>query len=156
VEVRKKLPGLFSFVRPSGDDHVLQLGGYPSDQDPFTVITLDDRLDEIRRIDAGRRLDFIASMTYRSQDQSLVLFGSGINRFGERLTSRVLYLDPGLRSERTLDLAHAPFADGGIVRVGIPTGRIGEVMAARSLVKLGSDPRPIGAALDFIQVVPTP
>lgn len=153
LEIRKKLSGQFALVRPVTTDGSLQLYGYPSANAPFTTITVDDRFEEIRRTDAGRRLDFAAHLVYRMPDQSLVLFGSGIHAYGAQYTSRILYLDATLRSEQSIDLNRAPFSDSGFVKAALPTGNAGEFVVARNLIKLApGDTRPVGAALDFVQI----
>jgi len=153
LEAQKRLVGQFSLLRPVVSDGAFRLYGYPSENEPFRVITLDERLNEIRAIDARGRLNFSAYLAYQMPDQSLVLFGSGIHSSGERYTSRILHLDAALRSEQFLDLSRPPFRDTGFVKAAVPTGNAGEFVVARNLVKLApNDNHPVGAALDFIQI----
>jgi hypothetical protein len=152
VQAKLLLAGQFRLVRPVVDDGILQVSGY-TESGVSATITLDDGLAEVQRSEGPYPLKFKSRLAYRLPDQSLLLFGSAIRAGGAQFISRIVHVDRTLHAEQSLDLAHEPFYDNGYVKAAVPTGKHGEFVTARELLKHGPDEESrVGAALDFIQI----
>lgn len=153
----KKNPvdGFFAFVRPIVPDGVLQLYGLNQTNKSFESITLDDRFEEIKRVQGDHGLDFGGRFVYRMPDQSLVLFGGELH---ERYKSAVAHLDSKLQSVQKIELVHgAQFYDGSYIGAAAPTGNDGEFVTVKPLTKHQPDEgriglAPVGLSLYFFQV----
>lgn len=162
VQARKQLAGRFQFVHPVNSDGLLQIyGSFTSNtKPPRAAIFLNDKLEEIQKIQGDHPADFVAHLIYRKPDQSLVLFGSSVHTFGERLRSGIVHVDRLLQTEYSLDFDRDGLFDGGSIGAATPTKNSGEYALARSLVTLGKgdkysgDIEPgfkRGAVLNFVQ-----
>ena len=157
---KKSLAGVFQFVRPIVPDEMLQIYGFvepKGDDTLFAMITLNEQLEEIHRTQGKQASNFSINLVYRMPDQSLAMFGRAIHSMGEQYASGIAHVDPTLQSSQKLELAHAPFYDGGSIDAATPTGNVGEFLTARKLLEHQPNEgriglAPVGIALDFIQV----
>lgn len=151
----KKLIGSFQFVRSVAPDGILQVYGYVDHLS--TAIIFNARFEEVGRAQGTRASDFYANLVFRMPDRSLVLFGRAVHVFGEQFASGIAHVDSTLQSVKKLELVHAPFYDGGSIDAALPTGKEGEFLTAKKLLKhvpgneLSNEAR-IGTALDFVQI----
>jgi hypothetical protein len=165
VQARKQfVNSRFRLVRPVVPDGVVQLFGRPmlSDSTGVTVLSLDERLEEVSRIQ-GEPTAYLAEIAYRMPDRSLVLFGSAVHSVGERYSTQLVHVDPTLRQAQRLDLPRDRVQDTGSIWAAAPTRDVGRFVAATRVMARGLDSNhperfgalpdfKHGAALDFIQL----
>lgn len=155
IAKKKPLDGFFEFARPVVPDGVLQLYGLNQTDKVFELITLDDRLEEIKQVQGDHGLDFGGRFVYRMPDQSLVLFGRELH---ERYKSAVGHVDSKLQSVQKIELVHGePFYDGSYIGAAASAGSDGEFVTVKPLTKHQPNEGRIGLAsvglsLYFFQV----
>jgi hypothetical protein len=155
VVAKKLLPGYFQFLRPVVPDGMLKIFGGTNKL--FVISTLDNQLEETHRVQGDQPSAFNADhLAYRMPDQSLVLFGENLHSSGEQYTSAVAHVDPTLQSAQKLEMVHEPYSDYFVINAATPTGKDGEFVIARALLKHQANEgriglERIGVVLDFIQ-----
>jgi hypothetical protein len=164
VEKQKQLSGQFQIIRPAGSGGTIQLWGRfsPENLAAHSILTLNNQLEQVGRIDQSYRGSYFGRVVYRLADQSLALFGSARQNGG--YTSLIVHVAADLKSSQSLEppRIRSPFLDVGSIQAAGRGSADGEFVAARSLA-LRSDrnvdfsdgtPKTFkrGAALDFIQM----
>ena len=119
---RKKLFDQYWLVKGVVTDGRLQIFGGAHHRN-HELLTLNDRLDVVKQTNGKRLSAFLTHEVYRLPDESLVLFGASS---GAPSLSRAVWLSATLDSERHIDLARKPYADGGFIAAATPTGTAGE------------------------------
>jgi hypothetical protein len=166
VQAHKEFPGRFQFVRPITPDGSLQIYGSSGSniKPPRMVIALNNKFEEIQRVQGDQPANFGANLVYRMPDKSYVFFGTSIHSLGERLRSGIVHVDGALQSEQystSFDKDH--FSDMGSIGAAIPIKNSDEFLIGRSLVRLGDgekNPNDIypgfvrGAVLNLMQLNP--
>jgi hypothetical protein len=166
VQKQKQISGAFQLIRPGGSDNAMRLWGRFAPKEPaaHSILTLNNELEEVGKVDQPHAVNCFARVVYRLADQSLALFGSTIEGGGSHFTSVIVHAGADLQSDQSLEppRIRSPFVDKGSIWAAGPRSADREFVAARSLA-LRSDqnfdlsdgtPKTFrrGVAVDFIQI----
>jgi hypothetical protein len=113
---------------------------------PTTLITLNDALQEIKRVMENREAGTIR-VAYRLPDQSLFLFGS-VNKHPPDSIASISKLDASLRKEQNASFSSDKGATSDWVDDAVPTATSGEFASIRRVVPHEGST----LALDFVRV----
>jgi hypothetical protein len=141
IKARVQYAGDYRLVRPVVPDDVVQLWGKATRKATLsTVLTLNERLEQVQRIDGNPDTTF-AYLAYRLPDQSFYLFGINVPDSGHNGRSVILHVDRELHHYRDFEpiTPGNPFAIGSYVDSGkrfaaAPIGDLKEFAVAMDLV----------------------
>ena len=137
----KTLNGRYITVQNSGSDLVRIYGSSESGGAGLkTMMTLNNTLDEVEKKSGVKPASFVPHLVFELPDHEFAMFGTQINSFGDRLTSSVRRVSANLETERTIEIPHQGFFDGGAILAATPTSTQGEFTIARSYAPQGVTP----------------
>lgn len=123
-------------------------------------MTIDNNLNELKRIDATQDTTFGIRAAYRLPDMSVALFGFGVHSDGGYFSQARLFT-PDLKSSETLDLDRGKIDDFGTLSAVVSEATGAFVAATSAVAKGGGNPEPSsegrpenfsrGAVIDFLQ-----
>lgn len=150
---QKKLNGNFRLIHPTIPDGVLQALGsfYTGNKSPYSILFLDEKLGLIRLVQSDSVFNFLTRQIYRLPDQSLVLFGSHINIFGEDFTSGVIHVDKDLKNTKKIDLEKSGYRDIGTIYAASPSQNPSKFIFSRSFATESGEVVSDGSKTGFIR-----
>jgi hypothetical protein len=154
VKSHREIPGRFILVRPVAVGGKIQLFGTLDNDLQPVVVTLDDHLVEVGRIQGNYPSSFSAHVAYSTPGGSIALFGSRVHGGGAAYTSLVVSVDHTLKTGQELELPRArrPFIDGWFIQAAAPSGKAGEFVVARRIVTPQDPPKVVTQLeLDYLQ-----
>jgi hypothetical protein len=154
VKSHREIPGRFILVRPVAVGGKIQLFGTLDNELQPVVVTLDDHLVEVGRIQGNYPSSFSAHVAYSTPGGSIALFGSTVHGGGAAYTSLVVSVDHTLKTGQKLELPRArrPFIDGWFIQAAAPSGKAGEFVVARRIVTPQDPPKVVThLELDYLQ-----
>jgi hypothetical protein len=154
VKSHREIPGRFILLRSIPMGGAIQLfGTLDKDLQPV-VVTLDDDLVEVSRIQGHYPNSFRANVAYSTQGGSIALFGAAVHDRGANYATLVVSADRSLKTGQNLELPRArrPFIDGWFIQAAAPSGRAGEFVVARRIVTPQDPPKVMTQLeLDYLQ-----
>jgi hypothetical protein len=148
---KTKFSGAFRLFRNLDVPRVPEMYGSVS-SGLLKTVALDNNLTITHTSQANKMLKFDPYIAYQMPNKSIVMFGSSRAGYAKQLG---MYIDSTLQSAQAIDLHHHGYADTAFISAAAPTGRDGEYVTARPLMKedfSGTNLEAIGAILDFIKV----
>jgi hypothetical protein len=170
IRARALFAGRYLLTRPVVPDDLVQLWGRTKNSTLSTAISLNERLEQVQRVDGNPKAQFYAYVAYRLPDQSLCLLGVNVPASGFNGRSVILHVDRGLHHYQDFEpiTPGNPFVIGSNVDSGrhfaaAPIGDLKEFAVAMELVvriPLNSRGEPTveptgfkgGTVLDFVKL----
>ena len=150
---QKKLNGRFRLAHPIIDDSQLQAFGsfFSGNQSPHSLLFLNEKLELVRQVQSESAFNFLVRQIYRLPDQSLMLFGSNINRFSNGYTAGVIHVDNELKNTKKIDLEKSGYLGGSSIYAASLSQKPSEFVIARSLSTENGESSPDGSEAGFIR-----
>jgi hypothetical protein len=166
IQARRQFSGQLRLVRPVVPDDIVELWGTSRDVPQSSMaITLNERLEEVRRIEGYPKWTFFPTVVYRMPDRSFCLFGTSTHTFGQNRRTGVAHVDRDLQSARLFEPIAwpSPYFDTGQLTAAAPLGSTGEFAVAMPIALHEIDVNHFdrrnvpqgftrGMALDFVEV----
>jgi hypothetical protein len=157
VSSQKVFDGAFRLVIPITPDDKIQLYGLSGET--ASLITLDQSLQEVHRVDKRVSEAVYPARVFRLRDQSLCIFGKGVYKTGQIYQPAIAHVDPDLTSLKALRPidSNGPYRAINILAAA-PLGAMGHFVTAVRLMPhshpvRGSDgnKESLGIAVEFVK-----
>ena len=132
IQARQQFSGQLRLIRPVVPDDLIELWGTSRDVPVSMVITLDQRLEEVHRIEGYPKRSFFPTVVYRMPDRSFCLFGTSTHTSGQNRRTGIAHVDRDLLSARLFEpiTRPGPYIDSGQLTAAASIGGTGEFAVA--------------------------